>query len=620
MSEREREPRGYEDVRSVLLGKGYLETPLERFFIGTTGAALGRGIVGSLVVAALSGALGGAALGVLLAFVVIVQSDGAIPWWPDGVLYAALFAPVLGFGVAVAELFAGVLMRALSRGRTDFSPRRASLAAGAVVAALLALYLGGWWARAGAAFDASGILALLALALGAGFAGRVVSAAVLAQAMIATGRTPRAPARTALTTAALATLIALGAGGASVLARGIENRRGEPAMRADAATSRVVVLAWDGLGGEIAHGLVREGRTPALASLLGASDWWTVAGSPGADPAARWTTVATGCDPSIHGVVSVDVDRLRGASAPAVAAGPAAGPLSLLSRLWPTDSGPVRSGVRAVPAVWEVSADAVKTGVIGWWGTWPASSPGRAGGYVVSDGALLAARDRKGLETAIYPGAWGSSRAPAWLIAAETALGDSLPRSGDEGADELAREALVIDLFALAAAEDALADPELEVIFVHLPGLDIVRTGWQRRGIDLLMTIDRIRAHATALDARLAEGRLAETLRSAEVALVALPGRAGQGQGIASWAPSRGAAVHNGASIPMTDLAALWLARAGLPIDDRLCGARADAISPFVAGPVRIERTTASPARPASAEPEIEHELLERLRSLGYVE
>lgn len=619
MSEAEREPRGYEDVRSVLLGKGYLETPLERFFIGTTGAALGRGIVGSLVVAALSGALGGAALGVLLAFVV-VQGDGVIPWWPDGVLYAALFAPVLGLGVAVAELIAGVLMRALSRGRPDFSPRRASLAAGAVVAALLALYLGGWWARAGAAFDAAGILALLALALGAGFAGRVVSAAVLAQAMLATGRTPRAPARTALTTAALATLIALGAGGASVLARGLEAGRGEPAVRDATSTSRVLVLAWDGLGHEIAGGLIREGRTPTLSALLGASDVWFVPGSPAADPAARWTTVATGCDPSVHGVVSVDVDRLRGASAPAVTSGPAAGPLALLSRLWPTDSGPVRAGVRSVPAVWEVSADAVKTGVIGWWGTWPASSPGRAGGYVVSDGALLAARERKGLENAIYPGTWGSSRAPLWLRDAEAPLVEGLPASGDDAADSLAREAFVIDLFALAAAEDALADPDLEVVFVHLPGLDIVRTGWQRRGIDLLLTIDRMRAHASAIDARLGTGRLAEALRGGEAALVALPGRAGEGQGIATWAPARAPAGSRGGAIAMTDLAAMWLARAGLPVDDRLCGARAEAIAPYAEGPVRIERTTASPARPTSAEPELEHELLERLRSLGYVE
>lgn len=599
------DPRGYEEVRDKLRQHGYLEAPLERLF--STGQS-------SFLTALTAGIVAGPPLGLLLSFVLVRESRGLVPAWPDGALYALLFAIVMGVLVALAEGIAALVIRLLERARGGLSPRNASLAAGLTVAGALALYLGVWWARAGGPHSWSGAFSLLLLAVGSGFAGRVVSAAALVQASLATGRAPRrAPPRSALWTLGLALLLAVLAALGAALSTA-RRGGGAPVEVRTNAPARAVLVGWDGLSLEAARGLAREGTTPWLAAHLAAERVSSLRAGPEVDPVSVWTTLATGCPPEVHGVSGASLRGLKGAAAPAVGRGIAAGPIDLLMRLLPTEQRAVRAGVRGVPAFWEVTADARKTALVQWWGTWPAASPGAAGGYVVSEGALVAARRGRGVAEAVYPASWGESRTSSWLTDAEESSGPLVgPR---DAATIAAREALVTDLFALNALREVLRDPEVAVAAVYLPGLDILRERFRHEGKDLFELLDAMRRHAATLDARLAAVLGGEGGRASSVTVVGMPGRAGGWEsGFVAWPASRGEA---GAEIGIEQVAPTFLGAAGYTIDARLCGDPVEGLTP--GADRRTTRARAAVPPTGGGDGALEADVLERLRSLGYVD
>ena len=623
MSERDAaRDEGYERVREALRSRGYLEAPLERLFAGTATGSLGSGWGGLVLAALLAGAVGGIALGALLA--VLLVGQGRVPAWPDGALYGLLFAPVLGVGVAIAELVAGIAVRGLARVRPGLAPRRAALVAGAVTAIAVAVYVGGWWARSGAEPSPGGVLGLLALALAAGLIGRLVAAAALVHAALASGRVPRRAGRPALGLVALAVVITAMTAAGSIGWSRARGRLAPPVARDGGAPAPLVVVGWDGLDRDLALALARTGDVPWLAGLEAGGALFPVRPVGRVHPAASWISVATGCPPEVHGVLGAELSTLRGAEAPAPRAGLVRGPLELLERLWPTRQGPLRAGVRDRPAAWEITADAARTAVVGWWGTWPASAPGRAGGYVVSDGALVALR--AGVPSggrAIWPASFGAGRASGWLERAQRRAAEAI--AGEDAAAGTAREALMTDLFALAALEDALADPDLGAAFVYLPGLDILRERWHRQAVDAVAALGAARRHARVVGARL--GALLETLPAgALVALAGLPGRVGIPPGIGALAGPQpaGLAASRLASAPepvgATRLVGLWLALAGYTLDDRICDLDGRWLHEVAGLEAEIRRTAATPAAPEPGGRDLEPELLDRLRSLGYVD
>jgi tetratricopeptide (TPR) repeat protein/predicted AlkP superfamily phosphohydrolase/phosphomutase len=158
---------------------------------------------------------------------------------------------------------------------------------------------------------------------------------------------------------------------ASLRERGLELRRleldsidflaveeGSPTPEPSAA--RLLVIGLDGLDWEILDELIAQDRLPNLARLIeeGASAKLLTI-SPMLSPVI-WTTVATGVEPSRHGILDFLVqDAEAGASQP------------------------VTSVQRRAPTVWELLSRAgVDVGVTGWWASWPAD-PVR--GYLVSD-------------------------------------------------------------------------------------------------------------------------------------------------------------------------------------------------------------------------------------------
>ena len=136
-------------------------------------------------------------------------------------------------------------------------------------------------------------------------------------------------------------------------------RTGETGAPAD--ETKLLVVGWDGGDWEIIDGLIAEGKLPNLKRLIERGVRAKLLSiSPMLSPVI-WTSMATGVEPSRHGILDFIVGD------------PADG-----------KTQPVTSAQRQVPTVWEMlSRNGVETGVVGWWATWPADPLG--GGYLVSD-------------------------------------------------------------------------------------------------------------------------------------------------------------------------------------------------------------------------------------------
>ena len=165
-----------------------------------------------------------------------------------------------------------------------------------------------------------------------------------------------------LSTVAAAVILALTAHTACVSEREAGGMHDVPP---DGSGSRLIVIGVDGADWQVIDPLVRSGRLPAFRRLReeGASGVLRSM-EPSASP-SLWTTVATGVRPERHGIGGFVVPAGR-------SSGDEAGP----------PIRPVTSTMRRVPAFWNIlSSFEKRVGVIGWLVTWPAEP---VNGYVVS--------------------------------------------------------------------------------------------------------------------------------------------------------------------------------------------------------------------------------------------
>jgi len=124
--------------------------------------------------------------------------------------------------------------------------------------------------------------------------------------------------------------------------------------------ARLLIVGLDGADWEIIDPLIEQGRLPNLELLVeGGARAKLLSISPMLSPVI-WTSIATGVEPSRHGVLDFMVQDADGGQ-----------------------RQPVTSAQRKVPTFWELLSDGgVDVGVVGWWASWPAD-PVR--GYLVSD-------------------------------------------------------------------------------------------------------------------------------------------------------------------------------------------------------------------------------------------
>ncbi|MDX2166379.1 MAG: alkaline phosphatase family protein [Deltaproteobacteria bacterium] len=123
---------------------------------------------------------------------------------------------------------------------------------------------------------------------------------------------------------------------------------------------RVIVLGLDGVDPDVVDMLVAEGKLPHFAELrAGGASGRLRSSKPLLSP-ILWTTIATGKTPDQHRIGHF------------VAVNPTSG-----------EQLPVTSQMRRVKALWNILSDAGRrVAVVGWWATWPAES---VRGVIVSD-------------------------------------------------------------------------------------------------------------------------------------------------------------------------------------------------------------------------------------------
>ncbi len=583
-----RDPVTFEEARERLRSRGYLDRGVEGVVLKGALAARNR-TLGLLFGASVASLLLALALATVETAAVALAS--ALSPRDTLVLFAWLGAgALLAAGVLVLLLAAFAWLR--MRGRSDPSGVSTEVAVvfgvlagvGAALAARPVLEAAGPLAAL-VAFAAAAFSVVLAVRVARGLAFTVLAAS--GRAVFSRAPRPALAIGAALAAAVLAT------GGWLVL------RRVPPVdepLVVQSGTARVVLVAVDGWIPELATNAVALGARARFGYQKDSTD-----------PAAFWTTVATGEPARRHGVGALELVRLDGLVAPVRLT---AGTGWYLGRLLPAlglaREESVTSAARRVPSVWEVAhRGGLASLVVNWWTTWPA---GDAGGVVLGNHLFFAARAGARLEGEGWPPE-ASARA-ASLVVREA--------SRPTGAGRLVADARGLDAFAIAAFRQEVARARPRLALLYLPGLDILGAALSEPGRTVA---DRVTL-ATALGEE--TRAIASFLAGPDVlggdadlvAVVADGGRSAR-SGELLLAGSLVGAVDRGIVKPV-DLAPTLLAALGVPssretegkVDTRLL--REGAASDATVASWGRKRSGGGPALDPG-------EYVENLRSLGYL-
>lgn len=624
-----------DDLRQQLRALGYLDAGVDRFVLGPAKSARRPWAIAALAASRI-GLIAGALLGPAAALGIAARLPGLITGPRDACVIASYFGLLFAVAAAVISFAASMLVAILPVSALTGRARLVSRAAGTLVGAASLVYLTFWWRIATPDIGTfSWTWTLFALAIAAAISlllGHVTAITAFAVLMARTGASlVMHPRRSATRLTLVAGTLAFA--GASVLLLLItpETLR-EPVRPALAVVSpglRIKVVAIDGFDPAVLEKLRAEGRTPTLARLAGRGTVQLTTDDV-RDPARAWMTVATGQPPEVHGVHGLETRRVAGLQG-AVSAGPtrlgqtlrSATDLVRLTRPAIASGTELRS-----KTFWEVAADAgLRAAVVNWWATWPADSSGPNPPIVVSDRATLRLERGGDSEGEIAPRAVYDRLAGDWAAIkteASATVNALLPRSPDEAIDGVLRRAADIDALQLAIARRLQADRP-DVLAIYLPGLDIVQhtllaSSGTAAPSALSVRLESVGAYYLFLDALLSD----ITVPSSQdvVLVVTHPGRIeggaygllmGAGRGTADAVVGRGRPI---------DLAPTVLYALGVPISRELEGTPRLALftADFVARyPVRQVESYGQRRAPALRGQPMDQEMIERLRSLGYV-
>lgn len=602
-------------VREELRRLGYLDSGLDRFVLG--GARSASPFRACLGVAVRVGILGGLLLGGMLTLAAVTLDRRLLSEPGDLALLGVYLVAASGLLTAAAALLAGLLAERLGRRLARAPGPDLARNIGFAIALVGLSYSALWWrshaAGAPALFQGTAVLVGLGLSVVLARFAALAAVAVLSAGGVG-GRLPRASLepRRWLPLLGLAALC-LGSGLAAAAYLG--GRAPEAPDFAVVPTGlRVRVIGVDGLDLKMAEQMIGRGEMPALAALLASGARGRLRVEAERVPAIVWTTVATGRGPEAHGIRSVEGRRLPGMSRP-VALGQGEGRLAsavaaAADLLRITRTAPPTSLLRSVKAFWNVASEkGLRVGVVNWWATWPADA---VNGYVVTDRAFFKLERGGPPDREVHP--------PGEFARLKALLPPTVkdrPRA--------------LDRFHAAAAR-LLRDgtpPDLEALY--LPGLDIetmLQLG-QAESVDLPSLDTRLSAVREAY--RLVDGILGEennALAAGEVLmLVGDPGRFARRS---SAAPEgllvlAGGPVAKGdlGSVSERDIAPTVLHLVGLPVSAELDGRVLEAAlqADFRnAHPVRRVASYGRRRTPKAAGSAFDHDMVEELKSLGYIQ
>lgn len=569
-------------ARERLREKGYMDRGVEGAVL--KGALAARSRTRALLLGAATGALFLAAA-VALAGAVLHAVSSALTFRDFSVLFLWLFAGAAALAtLLVAGLVGLALLRARLRGDADEASTEVAVAFGVlagvagVVAARPALETAGL----------PGVVAVLAaVALAVLIAVRVARGLAFT-VFAASGRLLLPTSRRGRLAGSLAAAAALLAVGAVLVLRPSPAPEGPLVVAANAR--RVVVVAVDGWTGE----------PPAAAGGRAA---YTKAVR---DPAAFWTTVATGETARRHGIGSLDLVRVGGVAAPVR---PLSGAGLYLGRVLPALGlarlESVTAAARRVPAVWEVASRAgIPSLTVNWWTTYPAAD---GGGTVLGNHLFFAAR------------AGATLAGEGWPADAVGRAARLAPRLAPEpgSLERLVEDARGLDAFAIAAFRDAAAREKPRLSLVYLPGLDILSSalaGPERSAADRVVLAEALTAEAASVRAFLGDPGL---VSNADLVVLVLDAGRREPGGVVALA---GPLARSGATgtLEPADLAPTVLAVLGVPAARDVAGkTRPDLLAD---GAATAETVASWGRRRAGAPPSVDpKEYVENLRSLGYL-
>lgn len=624
------------ELRERLRALGYLDAGLDRFVLAPARKEHGA-LALAWRVSARIGVLAGLLLGPAAAIGIASRLPTLVSGPRDALVITAYLAVLFGAATAVAAFVAALAVRTAARRLPPVVSRRLAVATGVGITAVCLVYLTLWWGTtAGAVWSSPArtivaLIAAVAISLILGHAVTVSALALLARDDQANGgpslSAPSRSWRLVLAVGALAF-----AGAAALLAlpslQGDAPPERPPVFAVVPTGVRVMVIGVDGFDPAL-FAQMDPAAVPTLRRLTEGSA--AIQGTVDRDPARVWTTVATGVTAEDHGVTGLELRRVAGVHGAVEGSGQsptarAVGAVTDLVRL--TRPSPVSGMLRRHKTIWEVAAEkGLHAAVINWWATWPATS---TGAVVISDRAILRL-ERGGAQTAeIAPGALYEPLRQKWpqiVALARTRALAIREKADDEVGGLLERSATLDTEQVLLARDPLLGEPDL--LAVYLPGLDIAQhalleVGTTRSPSTLMARLEALRRYYAFVDtlaADLLDGQPAETT----VVFVTHPGRAADTAHPAiSISGAHAASDIVDSSAALTDVAPTVAYLLGLPTSRGLTGRPLLEMldQSFVARhPVREVDTYGRYAAdaPVLEGAPLDEEMMERLRSLGYI-
>ena len=632
------DPARVDELRQRLRSLGYLDAGVDRFVLGPA-----RGTRGAVTIAAFAsmrvGLLAAALLGPAAAVGIATRLPGLVlgPW--DAAMVALYLAVLFGIAAAVVSFAASLLVARAPSSLIDARPQVVARGAGVIVGTACLVYLTLWWRIANidaAALAPAWTIFVLAIAVAIslllGHAAAITAFAVMVASRGAT-HADRMERRSAWGLTAAAAIAAF-VGAATLLmttTEGTVEAGPAPTLAVVSPGFRVTLIAIDGFDPAVLESLGPQ-RLPHLSTLL-AGGARLNAGAV-RDPAREWTTVSTGQPPDVHGVQGLETRRIAGLQG-AVTSSETGGILSALRGA--TDllrlTRPSTASVTDLrtKTLWEVAADAgLRAAVVNWWATWPATQEGVNPPIVVSDRATLRLERGGALDGEIAPadvyerlrGEWPRIRQEA-----AQALTAVVPQDAEPVTREVIQRAAEVDALQVAIAS-RLEPPRLDLLAIYLPGLDIAQQALLGAGdsispSQLARRLEALRGYYVYLDgllAALAAQRVGEL-----IVTVAEPGRiATIGHGLIGLSGPAAAARAENVSVRAVDIAPTVLHALGIPASRELAGRpvkdlfAAEFATRYPVRQIETYGRRAVPAASREGQP-LDREMLERLRSLGYV-
>jgi hypothetical protein len=633
--------RAVDELRQRLRALGYLDAGVDRFVLGPARTTR-RPLVFTLLSAFRVGVLAALLLGPAATLGVGARVPGLITGPRDAFVVALYLGVAFAAAMTMATLCAALAIAGAARMAPAATAKRAHLLArlaGAAVAVTCLAYFTFWW-RAVIAdvgwsaplWTASALAIAAAISLLLGHAVAVVASAILI-AFVDVGGTPRQRSWRSTTIVG-----AVAFGGAVLLftwsgAANPSANRHAPLTVVPSGV-RVKVIAIDGFDPRVFAELDAAHRVPTLsAAFSGAGARLAAAPDGSPDPARIWTTVATGQPANVHGVRGLETRRVPGvggAMATADRAGAWAALRHVTDLLRLTQPAIVSGSERRAKTFWEVAAEAgLRTAVVNWWVTWPATS---TNAIVLSDRATLRLEHGGDLDAEMAPASMYAELRAQWPALKGRAVERALrvqPGSPDGSIAQLIRRSIELDALHLEL-QKTVTSSTTDLSVVYLPGLDIVQhtlLGDQPSSIAASTLSERLGAitgYYVILDGLLASYSTLEPQGDEVVMVVTQPGRVGAVADGRLAARGRRTSSSREVSGSQLDVAPTLLYALGLPVADDLSGKALIGLfsSEFTSAyPARAVATYGSPQRPAVARANkpLDQEMIERLRSLGYV-